>query len=67
MLAKLTNEQQEDWDIYVPYILLAYHTSVHEVMGDSPFYLLYGCKANLPTDLAAGVPIDDIGVSTPQY
>jgi transposase InsO family protein len=44
MLAKLTNEHQDDWDIYVPYVLFAYRTSVHEATGDSPFYMLYGVR-----------------------
>jgi hypothetical protein len=54
MLAKFTNKQQDDWDIYVPHVLLAYHTNTHEATGDSPLYLLYGCKAKVLADLNRG-------------
>jgi hypothetical protein len=67
MLAKFTNKQQDDWDIYIPYVLMVYHTNTHEATGDSLFYLLYGCEANLPMDIAAGTPIDEIGATTLQY
>jgi hypothetical protein len=67
LLAKVVNEQQDDWDLYIPYVLYAYRTSVHEAMKDSPFYLMYGREANGPTDVTTGAPVDVLGTSTRQY
>lgn len=48
LLAKVTNKKQDNWDLYMPYVLFAYCTSMHEATQDSPFYLLHGWEANLP-------------------
>ena len=36
------NETQNDWDIYIPYAMFAYHTSFHSTMQETPFYMTYG-------------------------
>ena len=41
-----------EWDVYLPQLLLAYRTKPHESTGKSPFYLLYGRDAKLPTETA---------------
>lgn len=50
-LGKLVNDQGNDWDEFIPGVLLAYHTSVHDSTKCTPFEIMYGRKAKLPTDL----------------
>ena len=49
-LAKLTHEHKEDWDLYIPPVLLAYRTAKHNTTKITPFYLVYGREAKLPVD-----------------
>jgi len=52
MLRMFVDETQSDWDVYLPRVLLAYRTSYHESLGDSPFFCLFGRDPVLPIDLA---------------
>ena len=40
-----------DWDEYLPYILLGYRVSKQAALGFSPYELLYGIKALLPSPI----------------
>jgi hypothetical protein len=51
MLATYTNNNQTNWDLFLPIVLFAYRTSVQTTTGESPFRLLYGRDPNLPLDL----------------
>ena len=44
------NEQQNDWDVLLPYALFAYNTAVHRVIQQTPYYLNYGRKPRTITD-----------------
>ena len=44
------NEQHKDWDEFLPLVLFAYRTSLHDSVKDTPFFLLYGRDAKLPLD-----------------
>jgi transposase InsO family protein len=50
-LAKLTHDHEEDWDILIPSVLLAYRTMRHSITRHEPFYLTYGRDATLPIEL----------------
>ncbi|KAF0705252.1 hypothetical protein AaE_014611 [Aphanomyces astaci] len=52
MLKIYVNDQQTDWDTYLPRLLFAYRTSHHETLGDSPYFCLFGRDPTLPLDLA---------------
>ena len=49
MLAKVVERNGRDWDHHLPYVLFAYRTSVQASTGESPFFLMYGRDARLPT------------------
>ena len=51
MLSHFITKNQNDWDVYVPYVLFAYRTSVHEFLQQSPFYCLFGRTAQFPEDI----------------
>lgn len=43
------NEEQTDWDEWLPYAMFTYNTTPHTATGYTPFELLYGHQAALPT------------------
>jgi hypothetical protein len=45
MLSMYVNEEQNNWDIILPYVTFAYNTARQESTGFSPFYLTYGREA----------------------
>ena len=51
MLSKCINDEQNNWSQQLPYVMMAYRTSVHESTGYTPHFLVYGNEVNLPVDL----------------
>ncbi|CAM4816885.1 unnamed protein product [Rotaria magnacalcarata] len=49
-LAKLTDQEHNNWDEYLYLIVFAYNTGVHSTTNFTPFELTLGRAANLPTD-----------------
>jgi len=44
-------EDQKDWDDWVTYATFVYNTTTHRATGYTPFELLFGYKARVPTSL----------------
>lgn len=51
MLQAFVNKHRDDWDEYLNYVLFAYRTAIHHSTHYTPFFLLYGRQARLPSDL----------------
>ena len=51
MLSKLVVNKGQDWDTFLEPLLFAYQTTPYSSTGESPFFLLYGRDAKLPTAL----------------
>ena len=51
MLSKLVVNKGRDWDKLLDPLLFAYRTMPHSSTGETPFFLLYGRDAKLPTAL----------------
>ena len=49
-LAKTATDHLSEWDRYVAPVLFAYRTSSHATTQISPFFLVYGRNAKLPSD-----------------
>ena len=64
MLSMYVEKNQKDWDRWLPQVLLAYRSSVHESTGATPFALLYGREARLPVDLCFPCPTEPSTTST---
>ena len=64
MLSMYVEKNQKDWDRWLPQLLLAYRSSVHESTGATPFALLYGHEARLPVDLCFPCPAESSAAST---
>jgi transposase InsO family protein len=64
-LSILTKKDQSNWDDMLDLAVMAYRTTVHDIMEETPFYLLYGRDAILPNDVVFGVkptrtdPVED--------
>ena len=50
MLAKCINEEQSNWSQQLPYVMMAYRSSVHESTGYTPQFLVFGQELSLPSD-----------------
>ena len=51
MPAKCIDEDQTNWSVKLPYVLMAYRSSVYESTGFTPFYLVFWQKIFLPLDI----------------
>ena len=58
MLTKYVSGQFYDWDDHLPYLIMAYNTSIHDSTGCTPFSMVYGREASLPVDLVYP-PVDN--------
>ncbi|MCG7876282.1 MAG: RNase H-like domain-containing protein [Candidatus Thiodiazotropha endolucinida] len=56
MLSAFVSEHQRDWDEYVPLVMMAYRSSVHESTSTSPSMMTFGREIRLPIDLIFGQP-----------
>ena len=56
MLKGYVQEMKDDWEDHLPYILMAYRSSVQETTGCSPNLLMLGREVALPLDILVGSP-----------
>ena len=56
MLAKHSQEFGPQWVEHLQQLLFKYRTKLHESTGESPFFLVYGRDARLPTDTLLDTP-----------
>ena len=52
MLSMFVNDRRDNWSELLPFVMHAYHTSVHESTGYSPFRLMMGEECSLPQDVS---------------
>ena len=50
MLAKCVDDFQSNWTQQLPYVMMAFRTSVHESTGYTPQFLVFGEEINLPIE-----------------
>ena len=65
MLTHFVNEHQNDWDDYIPFLLLAYRSTIHESTGCTPNLLFLSRELSLPIDLMAGNPSESQNYACP--
>ena len=56
LIAKCIIEDQKNWSVKLPYVLMAYRSTVHESTGFTPHYLVFGHEISLPLDLMRRPP-----------
>ena len=58
MLKVFVNSHRNDWDDHIPYLLMAYRSTIQESTGCTPNKLMLGREISLPLDLIVGEPPD---------
>lgn len=57
-----------EWDLMIPYAVMAYRATRHSATHLSPNYMMFGREVSEPVDLVAGLPPDSDTVPTaPEY
>lgn len=56
MLSTAVVDDEHSWDLKLPTLLLAYHTSVQDTTGATPFELMFGREPRLPGDVMYSTP-----------
>ena len=51
MLAQTIDDFQSNWTQQLPYVMMAFRTSVHESKGYTPQFLVFRKEINLPIDI----------------
>lgn len=59
MLSAFVDNTQKNWDIYLPLLMMAYRSSVHESTQVSPCLMMLEREITLPVDLILGVPEEE--------
>lgn len=49
-LSQFIDEDQRNWDVWLPYVMMVYRATPHSTTKYSPYYLLHGREMRLPTD-----------------
>ncbi len=56
-LSLVINDSQDDWDLQLPFITMAYRASCHDSTGFTPNFLMFGRELPAPLDLLSGRPL----------
>lgn len=59
MLSSCVNDQQNDWDTKLPFMLFTYRTAQHETTNKTPFFLVYCREARLDFPIQSNPEIDN--------
>ena len=51
MLSHYVSKRQDDWDEFLPVVMMAYRSSVHRTLGETPEAMVFGHEINLPLGL----------------
>ena len=60
MLKHFVNNNRNDWDDHLPYLMMAYRASQHESTGCSPNLLMLGREVSVPLDVLVGRAPDKV-------
>lgn len=68
ILATTTERCHWDWDLMIPYAVMAYRSTKHSATSLTPNFMMFGREVCEPVDLVAGLPPDSEDVpSAPEY
>ena len=56
LLSMAASDNERDWGLHIPMVMMAYRTSVQESTGCTPFYLMFGREGRLPADVMFCLP-----------
>ena len=64
LVSVLVDPSQSDWDLMIPYAMMAYRSSVQESTGESPSMMMFGREMELPVDLFCEATSEDTELQT---
>ena len=67
MLSMFVSTNQRDWDIHLPYMMMAYRSANHESLKCSPCEMMFGRNVELPIDIALGRPPEEPTTHSTEY
>ena len=67
MLGTLLEKPKSTWREQVPTLVHAYNCTKNNATGFSPYYLMFGWKPNLPTDILFGTNTADLRGNSTTY
>ena len=67
MLSKCIDHNQTNWSTMLPFVMMAYRSSVHESTGFTPHYLVFGNEMSLPLDLMYTPPLQREPIPLTKY
>ena len=51
LIIHYVNEENDDWDLYIPLVLFAHRTAINSATLEAPYFLVHGRDPILPIDL----------------
>lgn len=68
ILATTAERCHWDWDLMIPYAVMAYRATKHSATGFTPNFMMFGREVREPVDLVAGLPPGtDAALSAPEF
>ena len=67
MLRAFAEEYPNNWDLYLPHVMMGYRATVQESTGMTPNYLMFGRECDLPPDLMYGLPTGEKAMETTEW
>lgn len=67
MLSLFVEANQSNWDALLPYVMMAYRSSVHASTGFSPYKVLFGREMVLPVDIMLDMTVAEAFSSVTEY
>ena len=52
----VVSDSQHNWDLTLPYVMAAYHATLHQSTGYTPNYLMFAQENRAPADLVFAIP-----------
>ena len=52
----LNEKRLKEWDLVLTEVWFAYNTSVHSTTGFTPYFLMFGVKTRIPSEIIVGLP-----------
>ena len=59
----VASENERDWDLRIPMVMMAYRTSVQESTGCTLISLMFGREERLPADVMFRLPSSPLQVN----
>ena len=66
-IRSLPAKQKKNWNLHLDSLMLAYNSTVHESIGMSPYFAMFGRHPQIPQDLLVNIPHHDKHKSIQSY